>query len=114
MDLIVEARNCLLEFCGAGSRVRTRDPLITNQVLYQLSYTGTRAALAFPVGFGKRGCLRNYFSAHKRSGALLWPGKWLAQPAMSGRGVREDVCAFGASKCLPDVTFWLVAEAAAA
>ena len=25
---------------GAGSRVRTRDPLITNQVLYQLSYTG--------------------------------------------------------------------------
>ncbi len=31
---------------GAGSRVRTRDPLITNQVLYQLSYTGTRARLA--------------------------------------------------------------------
>ena len=27
-------------FYGAGSRVRTRDPLITNQVLYQLSYTG--------------------------------------------------------------------------
>lgn len=25
---------------GAGNRVRTRDPLITNQVLYQLSYTG--------------------------------------------------------------------------
>ena len=25
---------------GAGTRVRTRDPLITNQVLYQLSYTG--------------------------------------------------------------------------
>ena len=25
---------------GAGSRTRTRDPLITNQVLYQLSYTG--------------------------------------------------------------------------
>ncbi len=25
---------------GAGSRIRTRDPLITNQVLYQLSYTG--------------------------------------------------------------------------
>jgi hypothetical protein len=29
---------------GAGNRVRTRDPLITNQVLYQLSYTGTQAA----------------------------------------------------------------------
>ena len=25
---------------GAGSRIRTRDPLITNQVLYQLSYAG--------------------------------------------------------------------------
>lgn len=28
-------------FCiGAGGRNRTRDPLITSQVLYQLSYTG--------------------------------------------------------------------------
>ncbi len=28
-------------FCiGAGGRIRTRDPLITSQVLYQLSYTG--------------------------------------------------------------------------
>jgi hypothetical protein len=25
---------------GAGSRIRTRDPEITNHVLYQLSYTG--------------------------------------------------------------------------
>jgi hypothetical protein len=25
---------------GAGNRIRTRDPLITNQVLYQLSYAG--------------------------------------------------------------------------
>ena len=29
------------ERSGAGSRIRTRDPLITNQMLYQLSYTGT-------------------------------------------------------------------------
>jgi hypothetical protein len=28
---------------GAGSRDRTRDPLITNQVLYQLSYAGVGA-----------------------------------------------------------------------
>ena len=27
-------------FIGAGGRNRTRDPLITSQVLYQLSYTG--------------------------------------------------------------------------
>ena len=29
---------------GAPGRIRTRDPLITNQVLYQLSYKGIRAA----------------------------------------------------------------------
>ncbi len=29
------------DFYGAPGRVRTRDPLITNQVLYQLSYKGT-------------------------------------------------------------------------
>ena len=26
---------------GAGDRTRTYDPIITNDVLYQLSYTGT-------------------------------------------------------------------------
>jgi hypothetical protein len=26
---------------GAGTKIRTRDLLITNQLLYQLSYTGT-------------------------------------------------------------------------
>ena len=31
---------------GAGSRIRTRDPLITNQMLYQLSYTGVFLALS--------------------------------------------------------------------
>ena len=29
---------------GAGSRIRTDDLLITNQLLYQLSYAGTDAA----------------------------------------------------------------------
>ena len=29
-----------LELFGAPGRIRTRDPLITNQVLYQLSYKG--------------------------------------------------------------------------
>ena len=33
---------------GAGNRIRTRDPLITNQVLYQLSYTGI--GKAFSIG----------------------------------------------------------------
>jgi hypothetical protein len=30
---------------GAPGRIRTRDPLITNQVLYQLSYKGSAAYL---------------------------------------------------------------------
>ena len=30
--------------CGAGTKIRTRDLLITNQLLYQLSYTGTKKA----------------------------------------------------------------------
>ena len=27
---------------GAGTKIRTRDLLITNQLLYQLSYTGSK------------------------------------------------------------------------
>lgn len=29
-----------LDYIGADSRIRTCDPLITNEMLYQLSYTG--------------------------------------------------------------------------
>ena len=29
------------EDAGAGTRIRTTDPLITNEMLYQLSYTGS-------------------------------------------------------------------------
>ena len=51
--------------CGAGGRIRTRDPLITSQVLYQLSYTGIESAhyadsaaiwQALPAGKGKLAC----------------------------------------------------------
>ena len=31
-----------IEFIGAGKRARTADLLITNQLLYQLSYAGLR------------------------------------------------------------------------
>ena len=37
-----ENRAAVDDGAGAGGRNRTRDPLITNQVLYRLSYTGTR------------------------------------------------------------------------
>ena len=33
--------NCLGIYVGAPDMIRTRDPLITNQVLYQLSYKGS-------------------------------------------------------------------------
>ena len=32
---------------GAPTRTRTADPLITNQMLYQLSYKGNEISLAF-------------------------------------------------------------------
>lgn|GEM_PF-1448858 len=47
----------LLEKSGAPGRIRTRDPLITNQVLYQLSYKGSGDAdssIGFPKQGGKR------------------------------------------------------------
>ena len=34
------------EMDGAGNRSRTRDLLITNQLLYQLSYAGARRIFA--------------------------------------------------------------------
>jgi hypothetical protein len=37
---------CYGSYFGAGSRNRTRDLLITNQLLYQLSYAGAQAIFA--------------------------------------------------------------------
>lgn len=39
---LLSQSGCLI---GAGTKSRTRDPLITSQVLYQLSYTGKEAEL---------------------------------------------------------------------
>ena len=35
--------------CGGGNRVRTDDPLLAGQVLYQLSYTPSFSQLSFPL-----------------------------------------------------------------
>jgi hypothetical protein len=45
---------------GAGSRIRTDDLLITNQLLYQLSYAGKRTArsLAYKIAANKLSILR--------------------------------------------------------
>ena len=44
-----------LEFNGAGGRIRTADLLITNQLLYQLSYASAARIL---TGMGRRGGIR--------------------------------------------------------
>jgi hypothetical protein len=48
-----DAPNCfkdigLRKIGGAGEGTRTPDPIITNDVLYQLSYTGTARSIATP------------------------------------------------------------------
>ena len=43
--------------CGAGDGTRTRNPLITNQVLYQLSYASLRGSSSWLAGFSARGDL---------------------------------------------------------
>ncbi len=43
-EQIEEPWRKLAIYPGAGSRIRTDDLLITNQLLYQLSYAGTDAA----------------------------------------------------------------------
>ena len=35
-------------FCGGGKRIRTDDPLLAKQVLYQLSYTPVVQPASFP------------------------------------------------------------------
>ena len=42
-------RLVLLEKNGAGERTRTADLLITNQLLYQLSYAGARGGYTWAI-----------------------------------------------------------------
>ena len=48
----------LLNFTGAGCRNRTNDLLITNQLLYQLSYTGEIARFSKNTSPSKKGLQR--------------------------------------------------------
>ena len=47
---------CNLLFYGAGERSRTPDLLITNQLLYQLSYTGAGQSIDKGVGRNNLRC----------------------------------------------------------
>ena len=69
-------------YSGAGSRVRTDDLLITNQLLYQLSYTGVISCKPFVYrGLreaarrflkGKKGNLCHLFVSPSQKRPLLW------------------------------------------
>ena len=51
---------------GAPTRTRTRDPLITNQVLYQLSYKGVRSGCSKRFGSAQATAARRSGSAGER------------------------------------------------
>ena len=72
IDVVGKRLRATWVISGAGSRVRTRDPLITNQVLYQLSYTGTRQAfsiLSLNGSTPRAGNGRNFYSVWRDLGA---------------------------------------------
>ena len=45
--LIIIIVSVFIFLTGAGDRTRTYDPLITNEMLYQLSYTGNSPSLPY-------------------------------------------------------------------
>ena len=57
-DGVSTPRACVVRFryCGAGGRTRTADLLITNQLLCQLSYTGTEGGAEYTESPGGRPC----------------------------------------------------------
>ncbi len=61
---------------GAGSRTRTNDLLITNQLLYQLSYTGVsqrKIYNGFKIAFTKQNeCLNKVFIFLYKADIINW------------------------------------------
>ena len=47
MKIYVFALATIFDMSGAGNKSRTRDLMITNQLLYQLSYTGKVGILQY-------------------------------------------------------------------
>ncbi len=65
---------------GANDEIRTRDLLITNQLLYQLSYIGTAA-----WGFTPKGVLHFPFFAQKRKRILPSAARFQAVATIAAR-----------------------------
>ena len=74
--------SCLMNFTGAPTRTRTADLLITNQLLYQLSYRGTRGPHNWIAGFLQDEKCRDL--THLNSAALA------ACPVHWARGATES------------------------
>ena len=51
----------MLEKIGAGERSRTADRLITNQLLYQLSYTSSEPLMVVHAGHDFKPGVTNYY-----------------------------------------------------
>ena len=85
-----KARQCLAEnSSGAATRLRTRDLLITSQLLYQLSYSGIKCrgySIDFS-GFGLVSIFEKFFSTNWSMwlvGALPFCGGELGASTLSG------------------------------
>ena len=65
------------EVLGAAREIRTPDPLITNEVLYQLSYCGAHPAI---VAHGTRMLITDRASVASESGGAL-EARTLGSPA---------------------------------
>ena len=85
-----KARQCLAEnLNGAATRLRTRDLLITSQLLYQLSYSGINCrgySIDFS-GFGLVSIFEKFFSTNwpmQLVGALPFCGGELGASTLSG------------------------------
>ena len=90
---------------GAGGRIRTPDLLITNQLLYQLSYTSTQrhfltAKVIIPV---RRGIVNTFFKMNQKS-----LREWLEGEKKLSR-VREQVyCALCREELYPGDHYFLL------
>jgi len=95
-SLILSIKNkVFLEFNGAAEGTRTPDPIITNDVLYQLSYSGTVALSLAPVihagqpqfyAFKAKNTAENMMDERLTGFAQPWPRQW---PVLYSSGVRR-------------------------
>ncbi len=60
---------------GAPGRTRTADPLITNQVLYQLSYKGIRRSVSTKCARVKSKLASTIYDPHMNASSIAFAGE---------------------------------------